>query len=364
MPPSVAALRAPLDVYWSLTQGCNLECNFCLTRSAPGATSRDLTPDQREQVLEMILAAGVLRVVLTGGEPFTVPECMDFVERLRAAGIGVRITTNGTLLRPGVVERLAALRVRLQFSVESLSPEVNDRVMGGRGTVDRILDGLARARAAGISCEAKLTLQRANVRGMGGLYDALRDLGVEKIDVSEVSPLGRARERWSELECSVADLEAASREAAEARERGCPVSFGAARLTNRESGVPALCSLGSPRPRTVLIDEFGDLRPCAAIESAGWSNSVLEHGLIGAWDRLTELGRYRDPEYLEGECRTCELVHECKGGCRGLALGAWGHSRGPDPYCPKLGAKEGRRAYGRQVDPVWVEYPDGTSHPA
>jgi radical SAM protein with 4Fe4S-binding SPASM domain len=356
----LATLAAPLDVYWSLTQGCNLECNFCLTRSAPGATTRDLTPAQRDLVLQMILDAGVLRVVLTGGEPFTVPGILKLLQRLRAASIGVKVTTNGTLLRPPLLTHLADLGVRLQFSIESNDTLVNDRLMGGRGTRDRILDGIRRSRKVGLPCEVKLTMQRANVRDLGPLYDALRDLGVSKIDVSEVSPLGRAVDNWTQLECSLEDLEFASREAAEARERGCPVFFGAARLQNIQSGTPALCSLGSARPRTILIDEFGDVRPCAAIESAGWKNSILEHGLIGAWDRLTELGQFRDPSALEGECRGCELVEECKGGCRGLAMGAWGHSRGPDPYCPKLGAREGRPAYGRKIDPVWMVFPDGT----
>ena len=356
-------LAAPLDVYWSLTQGCNLACNFCFTSSAPGETAGDLSQEERARVLQEIVAAGVLRVVLTGGEPFTIPEIMDIIETLRAHRIGVKITTNGTLLRPPVVARLAELGVRLQFSIESDDPRLNDLVMGGRATRERILEGLRRCRAAGIPCEVKLTMQAATLAGGGGLlslYRMLHELGVEKIDVSEVAPLGRAVERWEALEVPVAALRAAAAEAAAARGEGIRVDFGATRLQNQEAGVPALCSLGSPRPRTVLVDERGDVRPCAASQSFEWKNSILEHGLLGAWDRLTELGRYRDLDHLEGECRGCELVETCKGGCRGIAYGVWGDLRGPDPYCPKLGAREGRPVYGRRIDPVQVVFPDGS----
>lgn len=357
----IGQLASPLDVYWSLTQGCNLSCNFCFTSSSPGATEQDLGREQRGRVLEMILGSDVLRVVLTGGEPFTIPEIMDIVEALRSAGKGVKITTNGTLLRPERVARLAELGVRLQFSIEADDQLLNDELMGGRDTHARILDGLARARAAGIPCEVKVTLQAATLRTLLPLYRRLHELGVEKIDVSEVAPMGRALETWEALEGSLEDLEEAARVAAAAVAEGAPVSFGATRLQNRETGVPSLCSLGSPRPRTLLIDERGDVRPCAASQSFGWRNNVLEHGLLGAWDRLTELGAYRDVAHLEGECVGCELVETCKGGCRGMAYGVWGTLAGPDPYCPKLGAREGRKAYGRRIHPVKMVFPDGTA---
>lgn len=355
----IRELAAPLDVYWSLTQGCNLSCNFCFTSSAPGTTEHDLGREQRAAVLDMIVASGTLRVVLTGGEPFTIPEIMDIVEALRAAGKGVKITTNGTLLRPERVSRLAELGVRLQFSIESDDQLVNDELMGGTETHGRILDGLARARAAGIPCDVKVTLQAATLRNLLPLYRRVHELGVEKIDVSEVAPIGRAMDNWERLEGAMEDLEEAARIAAQAVSEGIPVDFGATRLQNRETGVPSLCSLGSPRPRTLLIDERGDVRPCAASQSFGWENNVLEHGLIGAWDRLTELGHYREVRHLEGECVGCELVETCKGGCRGMAYGVWGTLAGPDPYCPKLGAREDRRAYGRRIDPVKMVFPDG-----
>ncbi len=357
---SDVALSAPLDVYWSITKGCNLECSFCFTSSGPGTTEGDLTVEERAQVLRMILDAGVLRVVLTGGEPFTVPEILDIVAALRERGIGVKITTNGTLLRPPVVARLAELGVRLQFSIEHHDPRVNDALMGGRDAWERIFEGMRRARAAGIPCEVKITLQRDNAKGLGPLYELLHEIGVEKIDASELVPLGRAVDRWSELETDPRDLEAAAREAEAANASGIRVDFSSARLKNKEAGVPALCSLGSPRPRTVLIDEEGNLRPCAASQSFGWRNRVLEHGLLGAWDRIAELGKYRDADSLEGECRTCDLVAECKGGCRGVAYASWGHGRGPDPYCPRVGRREGRRFFGRRVSPVALVFPDGT----
>lgn len=353
-------LETPLDVYWSLTQGCNFECNFCFTSSGPGATDGDLSQEERARVLAQIVEARVLRVVLTGGEPLIVPEFLDIVRTLRAAGIGVKITTNGALLRAPLVRALAEVGVRLQFSIESDDPRINDILMGSRDTRKRVLDGLVRAREAGIPSEVKITMQAANAEGLSSLYRFLHEHGVEKIDVTEVAPLGRAIGNWSRLEVAPEVLARAQAEAEAAQALGIPVVFGATRLQNAERGVPALCSLGSPRPRTVLIDERGDVRPCAASQSFGWSNHVLEHGLLGAWDRLTELGKYRDADALEGVCRTCDLVATCKGGCRGIAYGVWGHLKGPDPYCPRLGAKEGRPVFGREITPVLVRFPDGS----
>lgn len=353
-------LDAPLDIYWSVTQGCNFECSFCFTSSGPGTTQDDLSRDQRAQVLDMIVGSGALRVILTGGEPFVVPEIMDIVAALRGAGIAVKITTNGALLREDTVAQLAALGVRLQFSIEHHDPRLNDLMMGTRESREKVLSGLARARAAGIPCEVKITLQDGNVRDLPGLFEMLAAYGVERIDCSELVPLGRAAERWEEHQASLEDLLAAEGAAAEARQGGLRIDFSSSRLNNQRTNVPARCSLGSQRPRTVLIDERGDMRPCAASQSFGWKNPVLEHGLVGAWDRLVELGQFRDADRLEGECRTCDLVDECKGGCRGVAYTVWGHHNGPDPYCPRIGAREGRRFFGRRVAPVTLVFPDGT----
>lgn len=354
-------LARPLEIYWSLTRGCNLACTFCFTSSDPGTFEGDLPPEDRLRVRREILAAGPLRVTMSGGEPLAVPDTLDHVAAFRAAGIAVKVTTNGTLLREPVLAELAALGVRLQFSIEAVDPDVNDRLMGGEGTVARILGGLERARAAGIPCEAKITLCRDNVDHLADLLDALHARGVEKISVSEVLPLGRAVERWAELQVDHDALVRAGEASARAHRRGVPVEFGATQVTARISGIPTLCSLGEPRPSAILVDERGEVRSCTASQGFAWTNNVLDGGLMAAWDRLTELGRFRDPEMLEGECRTCDMVDTCKGGCRGSAVQAWGHLRGPDPYCPRLGAAEGRTFFGRKVAPVALVFPDGTT---
>ena len=49
--------------------------------------------------------------------------------------------------------------------------------------------------------------QKATVRGLGGLYDRLHALGVEKIDVSDVAPMGRAIAHFEALEASLEEAE-------------------------------------------------------------------------------------------------------------------------------------------------------------
>jgi cyclic pyranopterin phosphate synthase len=92
---------------------------------------------------------GVRRVRLTGGEPTVRKDVVELVARLGALGLDdLSMTTNGERL----VELAAPLRAaglhRLNVSVDTLVP-VRFAAITRRGHLDRVLDGLEAARAAG-----------------------------------------------------------------------------------------------------------------------------------------------------------------------------------------------------------------------
>ena len=52
---------------------CNLACDYCCVRSSPGAERRALGVDRVARLAGEAVAAGS-RTVLTGGEPFLLPD--------------------------------------------------------------------------------------------------------------------------------------------------------------------------------------------------------------------------------------------------------------------------------------------------
>jgi 7-carboxy-7-deazaguanine synthase len=73
--------------------GCNLRCHWCDTQRA---WKRGLRLPVAK-LLEMVLATGDRRVVITGGEPLLQPGTNELCEKLLRAGREVILETNGSL---------------------------------------------------------------------------------------------------------------------------------------------------------------------------------------------------------------------------------------------------------------------------
>ena len=87
--------------------GCNYRCPFC--HNASLVTHIDLPPAMDEEEFFAFLARrkGILDgVAVTGGEPTLSPELPAFLARIRAAGYGVKLDTNGT--NPAMLREILA----------------------------------------------------------------------------------------------------------------------------------------------------------------------------------------------------------------------------------------------------------------
>ncbi len=146
-----------LDTLWIQVAGllCNLRCVHCFNASGPG--ERGTAPLSREEVRALLDEAetlGVRDVVFTGGEPFLLPDMAEIAaDALRR--FPVTILTNGTLLGPRTVARLAEAARESRFSLEvrvslDAPDEAGNDAIRGRGSHAKALEAAARLEAAGI----------------------------------------------------------------------------------------------------------------------------------------------------------------------------------------------------------------------
>src|SRR5689334_14767429 len=90
---------APRSVRISVTDRCDLACVYCRPHKRDGYTKEALQAPSWTAMARGLVAAGVRRVRLTGGEPLLHPDIITIVEGLATLGLeDLALTTNATRL--------------------------------------------------------------------------------------------------------------------------------------------------------------------------------------------------------------------------------------------------------------------------
>jgi cyclic pyranopterin phosphate synthase len=153
-------LRRPLhDLRISVMDRCNFRCPYCMPEDKYHKDFQFLKSSERlsfEEILrlaQLFAGLGVRKLRITGGEPLLRPNLPDLVGDLsRIEGIeDVALTTNGVLLAQHAAALKAAGLARVTVSLDSLDDAVFVRMNGGRGSRERVLEGIREAISAGLT---------------------------------------------------------------------------------------------------------------------------------------------------------------------------------------------------------------------
>lgn len=130
-----------------MTYNCSEKCIHCYN---PGATRNDteksgrstdnpLSLSEYKNIIEELYAQGLVKVCLTGGDPFSNPITWDIIEYLWEKEIAIDIFTNGQKLI-GQAQRLANFYPRtIGISLYSGIEEVHDRITRVKGSYQRTM---------------------------------------------------------------------------------------------------------------------------------------------------------------------------------------------------------------------------------
>ena len=182
-------LGRPLhDLRISVMDRCNFRCPYCMPRETfhdgyrfLRAASR-LSFDEIARLARLFVSLGVRKLRLTGGEPLLRQGIADLVGELSSIpGVeDLALTTNGVLLAQHAAELKANGLTRVTVSLDSLDPDTFRRMSGGFDGLDRVLDGIAAAREAGLApVKVNAVIQRGvNEDSVPGLVEHFRGSGV------------------------------------------------------------------------------------------------------------------------------------------------------------------------------------------
>ena len=180
----------------SVTDRCNFRCVYCMPKEVFGREyaflerSQLLSLEEIARVATVFAQLGVRTVRLTGGEPLVRRNVEHLVELLHEVpGLELALTTNGALL-PQKAEALARAGLdRVTVSLDSVDDETFRALNDVDFPVDRVLEGIDAAAAAGLRVKVNAVVKRgANDDGVVALAERFRGTGhvlrfIEYMDV-------------------------------------------------------------------------------------------------------------------------------------------------------------------------------------
>jgi cyclic pyranopterin phosphate synthase len=154
------------DLRISVTDRCNFRCVYCMPKEVYGRDHRFLerrellTFEEIARVARVFVAGDVRKLRITGGEPLVRRDIERLVAQLAELDVDLTLTTNGSLL-PQKAQLLAAAGLRrLTVSLDSLDDAQFRALNDVDFPVDRVLDGIDAAHAAGLPVKVNAVVKR------------------------------------------------------------------------------------------------------------------------------------------------------------------------------------------------------------
>jgi cyclic pyranopterin phosphate synthase len=151
--------RAITDLRISITDRCNYKCVYCRTGNE-GALFGDLRFEDYLRMARVLVALGITKVRLTGGEPLLRKGVVEFVRelaRLRTPSgngdrepLDIALTTNGHMLAELAQPLKDAGLTRVTVSMDAVDPDRFARITRVPNGYDHVLAGIRAARRAGL----------------------------------------------------------------------------------------------------------------------------------------------------------------------------------------------------------------------
>lgn len=343
-PPSIAARVSqwergaqpgPMTLELYPTLSCNLDCAFCDTTDRHRPPVDELSREELLALVDEAADLGVRRVfVLGGGEPLARKDAAPaLLRRIKSHDMEGILTTNGTLLGPGLARQLVETGWdEVHVSIDGPDAATHDRLRGREGAFRRTVRNTCRLsqlrRSTGRATPRvalHFVLTRTNWRTLPGMIDLAVALGAFRVDFDALiayTPEQRALQLTAEERAAVPAV--ARRALDKAEQHGIQTTLHhflhPARLDrgNTRVEIPTAPGLrGAPCLKAwhyLVVQADGRTSPCCVL--AGEGGSVRGRGLAESWRGDAFLNTVRESMLAKSplpRCRECSwniLAHE------------------------------------------------------
>ena len=322
---------------------CNMNCDMCyirLSREEMEWQGRLRTVDEWLEIGRQMKDAGVLFLLLTGGEPFLYPDFRRLYLELRKMGMIITINTNGTLIDEDLAAFFGKYKPRrVNITLYGTDEETYANLCHYPGGYEKTLRGIRLLREQGVDVKVGGSLARANQDDLDKLLDIGEELDIPVRVDTYMMPATRERDLPYNMQSRLNPEEAArARIHALKREMGSELfpqyvqqSVYRADHPEHAEAEPGHMSCMAGQC-SFTINWQGEMRPCVILSEP--AVSVFEVGFESAWKYIVE---ETQKILLNAQCSTCHLRHLCRTCAVSALLETGSYDGVPDYMCRYAG---------------------------
>lgn len=171
-------MKIPLNGAFELTSRCNFDCRMCYIHKKNDCPNVDeLTADQWIKLAADARDAGMLGLILTGGEIFLRKDIREIYESVAKMGFKITLLSNASLIDSDTAKWLGKLPPTvIEITLYGASAETYGRVNGNASAYDKVVNAIDMLLAEGINVELKTTVISENMDD----YDALAEFSYKR----------------------------------------------------------------------------------------------------------------------------------------------------------------------------------------
>ena len=351
-PDGWAYNRAPMIVYWELTNACGLACRHCRATAMPDPMPGELNTAEAIRLLDDILGfAGpgeaLPHVVMTGGDPLRRPDLPELVAAASERGIGVSLAPAVTPLHTR--ERIFWMKEvgiqAISLSLDGSTAAYHDGVRMVPGTFDATIEALNIAAEAGLPVQVNTLVTASTAADLPAVYELLSGHTLMQWSLFFLISIGRGSELvelspgdaerwllWAAKTNREAPFRVKTTEAMHFRRLMAAPLLRAGKTADEVEALAMSRSFGIRDGNGIVVtSNLGDVSPAAFLPvNVG---NVKERSLVELYRDEPLMRALRDPDQFKGRCGACEY-HDWCGGSRARAYAWTGDPLESDPLCP------------------------------
>jgi len=177
-----------------ITTRCQANCIHCSAARHRDSKRPELTTEEWKRAIREAEQLGVVTVIFTGGEPLLRPDIYELIRWVDKNEAVALMFCNGLLLTEENVRKLVEAGLWcIHVSIDSPDPKEHDRMRSVPGCFDKAVEGLMRAKDAGLlaGVSTYATPERLRNGQVVEMIELARGMGLDEVTIFDVVPTGK-----------------------------------------------------------------------------------------------------------------------------------------------------------------------------